>query len=74
MLGKFTNELIQKFIFEFKKEENQEQLKAHIIDPIICYILDRLYPYIFITSAIFILLLLIALSILFLIIKSNYKN
>lgn len=74
MLGKFTNELIQKLIFEFKKEENQEQLKAHIIDPIICYILDRLYPYIFITSAIFILLLLIALSILFLIIKSNYRT
>ncbi len=74
MLGKFTNELIQKFILEFKKEENQEQLKTHIIDPIICYILDRLYPYIFVTSAIFILLLLIALSILFLIIKSNYKN
>lgn len=74
MIGKFTNELIQKFIFEFKKEENQEQLKTHIIEPIICYILDRLYPYIFITSAIFILLLLIALSILFLIIKSNYKT
>ena len=74
MIGKFTHELIQKFIFEFKKDENQEQLKTHIIDPIICYILDRLYPYIFITSTIFILLLLIALSILFLIIKSNYKK
>lgn len=73
MLGKFTNELIEKLIFEFKKDENQEQLKTHIIDPTICYILDRLYPYIFITSAIFIILLLIALSILFLIIKGNYK-
>ena len=72
MIGKFTNELIQKLIFEFKKDENQEQLKTHIIDPIICYILDRLYPYIFVTSAIFILLLLIALSILFLIIKNNH--
>lgn len=73
MLGKFTNELMEKIIFEFKKEENQEQLKTHIIDPTICYILDRLYPYIFITSAVFIILLLIALSILFLIIKANYK-
>ncbi len=74
MLGKFTNELIQKLILEFKKDENQEQLKTHIIDPIICYILDRLYPYIFVTSAIFILLLLIVLSILFMIIKSNWKT
>lgn len=74
MLGKFTNELIENFIFEFKKEDNQQQLKTHIIDPIICYILDRLYPYIFLTATIFIILLLIALSILFLIIKSNYKT
>lgn len=74
MIGKFTDEIIQKIIYEFKKDKNQEQLKTHIIDPIICYILDRLYPYIFITSTIFILLLLIVLSILFLIIKSNYKN
>jgi len=72
MLGKFTNELMHKLIFEFKKDENQEQLKTHIIDPIICYILDRLYPYIFVSAAIFILLLLIVLSILFLIVKQNH--
>lgn len=71
MIGKLTNEIIQKIIFEFKKNENQEQLKTYIIDPIICYILDRLYPYIFITSTIFILLLLIVLSILFLVIKKG---
>ena len=72
MLGKLTSEIIQKIVFELKKEENQEQLKTYIIDPIICYILDRLYPYIFVTSAIFILILLIALSILFLNVKTSY--
>lgn len=73
MLGKFTNELIEKLVFEFKKDENQEQLKTYVIDPIICYVMDRLYPYIMISSAVFIILLLIVLSILFLIVKSNYK-
>lgn len=73
MFGKITNELIDNLIFEFKKEKNQTQLKTHIIDPIICYILDRLYPYIFITASIFIILLFIVLSILFLIVKNNYK-
>ena len=71
MIGKFTNDIMQKLIFEFKKDENQEQLKTHIIEPIIGYILDRLYPYIFITATIFILILLIALSILFLIIRGR---
>ena len=74
MIGKLTNEILEKIIFELKKDENQEQLKTYIIDPIICYILDRLYPFIFITSAIFILILLIALSILYLIIKGNYNT
>lgn len=71
MLGKLTRELIETIIFEFKKNENQEQLKVHIIDPVICYILDRLYPYIFISSAIFILLFLIVLSTFFLVIRKN---
>lgn len=72
MLGKFTNELINKFIQEFNKDENQEQLKTKVIDPIVYYVLDKLYPYIFVTSIIFILLLLISLSILFLILKSAF--
>ena len=69
MFSKLVKELIDKFILEFKKNENQDQLKIHIIDPIICYIFDRLYPYIFITSAIFVILFLILISILFLLIK-----
>ncbi len=71
MIGKITNELIQKIICEFKKENNQEQIKTQIIEPIICYIMDKMYPYIFITTAVFIILLLIALSILFLIIREK---
>lgn len=69
MLGPFTQELIEKLVFEFKREKNQEQIKTYIVDPIICYVLDRLYPYIFFTAIVFILLLLIMLSTLFLIIR-----
>lgn len=71
MFGKITSELIQQMVEEFKKDENQEQVKINILDPILCYTLDRLYPYIFITCAIFIIILLITLSILFLIVKSH---
>ncbi len=72
MIGKLTDELIEKFIFELKKDENQEKIRNSILNPAICYVLEKMYPYIFITSAIFIILLLIALSILGLIIKTNY--
>lgn len=72
MIGKFTDELIQNLIFEFNKEENKEKIRTNIIDPITCYIINKLYPYIFITFSIIIILLLVVFSILFLIIKVNY--
>ena len=69
MLGKFTDEIIKQIIEEIKKDENQKQIKLNIVDPLVYHILDKLYPYILVTSAIFVLILLIALSILFLVIN-----
>ena len=72
MLEKFSNEIIQKAINEFNKDENQIKLKVNIIDPIVYYILDRLSPYILVASCIFILTFLIAVVILFMMIRNNY--
>lgn len=71
MLGKVTNGIIQKLIEEFKKEDNQNKLKTHCIDPLIYHIFDKLYPYIIITFVIFILILLIVFLILLIAIRSN---
>jgi hypothetical protein len=69
VLQKITIEIVDKFIYEFKKNENQNKIKIYIIDPIIYYILDRLYPYIFITAIIFILILALIIMILVIILK-----
>ena len=74
MLDKFSNELIQKAINEFNKEENQIKIKENIIDPIVYYILDKLSPYILGILSIFILTFLIAVIILFMIIRNNYNQ
>lgn len=71
MIGKLTNDIIHIVLEECKKEDNKEQIKTYIIDPLICYILDRIYPYIFITATIFILILLLVVATLFFIIKKN---
>ncbi len=71
MIGKLTNDIIHIVLEECKKEDNKEQIKTYIIDPLICYILDRIYPYIFITATIFILILLLVVASLFFIIKKN---
>jgi membrane-bound ClpP family serine protease len=73
MFSKITDNLVDNCISEFKKDDTQEKLKTHILDPIICYILDKLYPYILCTSIIFILTFIIATIILFLLIKGT-KN
>ncbi len=73
MIGKFTNQLIEKFISEFNRPENKDRLKVYILDPLIYIILDRLYPYLIITSIIFILLFLIVFMILYLLLWEKYK-
>ena len=69
-----VNEVLENCILELRKDTYREQFKTYLLDPSICYILDRLYPYIIITAIIFILILLIGISILFLMIKSHYKK
>lgn len=72
IIGKFTDELINKFIEEFKKESNQKKIRNEVIEPTIYYIFERFYPYIFLTCALFIILLIVVLSIFFILVKSFY--
>ena len=41
-----TTQLIDKLITEFKKKDNVDKVKKLVIDPLIKYSIERLYPYI----------------------------
>jgi hypothetical protein len=71
VMNKIVEELTQYFLLEVKKEENINKMKVFVIDPLIEYTFKRLYPYILITSVIFFLTFILAIIILFLILKSN---
>tara|TARA_B100001989_G_C24337387_1_gene363229 strand:+ start:230 stop:451 length:222 start_codon:yes stop_codon:yes gene_type:complete len=71
VMNKIVDELTQYTLNEFKKEENLNKMKVFVIDPLIEYTFKRLYPYILITSIIFFLTFILAIVILFLILKSN---
>ena len=72
--GKITKKILNKFIEEIKKEENNEKLKTYVIDPCINHIMNKFYPYLIVTAIIFILLFLLSsLSLLF-IIRTNILN
>ena len=50
-------ELLEKCIIQFKKKENLDKIHTNVLDPLIDYILQRLYPYILITCIRFLLML-----------------
>ena len=64
-----TRQVIDNILIEVKKEENMSKIRTNIIDPIIHYSIERIYPYIIITGALFILTLLVAIVILIILIK-----
>lgn len=70
ILSKLGTELSEYFIDEIKKEENINTLKKNVVNPIIDYTFHRLYPYILVTSIIFFLTFILAVIILYLILKS----
>ena len=53
------SELLEKCIIEIKKQENMDKIHNNVLDPLIDYILQRLYPYIMVTCIMFILMLII---------------
>lgn len=69
MISKITTELIDKIIEEIRKPTNMSKIHIGIIDPLIHYSLNRLYPYIIGCSIIFILTFVLAITILLLILR-----
>lgn len=70
-VGPLTNTLITSFIDECHKDENQEELKSKVIDPMILHIANKLQPYVIAVICIFIILFILITSILILIVRSN---
>ena len=67
---KIASELLSKFILEVKEEKNFDQIKINLLDPMVDYIFDRLYPYILASSIIFLLIFILSLGIFYMILKS----
>lgn len=67
----FANEIIDICITEISKDENKKKINTYLIETSFTYIFDRIYPYIILTSVIFILILLMAITIIVILIRNN---
>ena len=68
-ISKFTKEILDKIIEEVRRPKNMNKIEMNIVEPLIMYTFKRLYPYLLMSSIIFILTFLVALLILLLLIK-----
>lgn len=64
-----VDELLDIFITEVSNPDTKKKIATHIIEPSFGMIFDRLYPYIIITSVIFVLIFLMAITIIFLLVR-----
>ena len=58
--GNLFNESIEMLICEYRKKDNKEKIEKYILDPVVIYIGQQLWPYI-ITVSIFLCLMFILL-------------
>jgi hypothetical protein len=65
------NELLEKCIIEIKKKDNMEKIQGNLMDPLIDYIIGRLYPYIMVSSIIFFLILLFLILVFIMLFRST---
>jgi hypothetical protein len=65
------NELLEKCIIEIKKQENMDKLHTNVLDPLIDYILQRLYPYIMVTCIMFLLMLVFLILVFIMLFRST---
>ena len=64
-------DIINKCVYEFKKQENMDKIKKEILDPCVSHMMKKIYPYILATCVIFVLTFLLATAILIILIFKN---
>jgi len=74
MISKLASDILDKGLCELSKKENMSKIEQKLVEPLLHYTFKRLYPYLMMTSVIFILTFLLALLILLLLIKQLKHN
>ena len=70
-IGKISRELVQKLVTEIRKPEHAVIVEEHVLQPLIQHTFQKLYPYIIATSIIFFLTFILAVAILFVVMRSH---
>ena len=73
ILKNITVQLLEKLINEIKQPDNMSKIKINIVDPLIGYTYNKLYPYIYAMIILFLLTFILAILIFMLLLKISLK-
>ena len=71
MIKDIVNNIIEELLDEWNDKEFKTKIHDRFIDPIIFYLIDRMYPYFMLTSIIIFILLFLLIMILYLLLTKN---
>jgi len=74
MVGPITHSAIDGIISEIKKKKTKEKIMKNIIDPLLCDLTTRYYPYLITITIILVLIVVLLLSILVLMTIQRCNN
>jgi hypothetical protein len=66
-----VNDILIKIISEINQPETSQKIKIEIINPLVSYILQQLYPYLITTCVIFVLMFLCIITTLILVLGNK---
>ena len=69
MFKKIINELTEELIEDWDNEESRKKFQERFLDPIVWYLMDKMYPYFIVSSSIVFIMLFLMVMILFFLLK-----
>jgi hypothetical protein len=71
LIRELVNDIINKIVSEINQPDTNLKIKTEIINPLVSYILQQLYPYLITTCVIFVLMFLCIITTLVLVLGNK---
>ena len=71
LIRELVNDIINKIVSEINQPDTNLKIRTEIINPLVSYILQQLYPYLITTCVIFVLMFLCIITTLVLVLGSK---
>ena len=52
MFKRLVKELVEELLEDWEDEESRKKIQERFLDPIICYSIDKMYPYFMVSSTV----------------------